>query len=161
MERYHPRRKKNEIMGDEEKLALLARGKFVTLALCRGDEPYIVTLSYGLDREPMRLYFHCANKGDKLDFIAANGKACATLIKDNGYLHGRCDHDYESLVLRGTLRVVDELDEKKHGLLVLLKHLEEDPDPILARNIKDDASYGAVTIVRFDIDSIIGKKYVG
>ena len=161
MERYHPRRARNEILSDDEKLALLRGGDHVTLALCADDEPYIVTLSYGLDEANRRLYFHCANEGDKLEFIRRNGRACATLIKDNGYLETRCDHDYESLVIRGPIVVVDDLDEKKRALRVLLEHLERDPEPIFERNIKDDRSYDGVTILRLDMESIVGKKYLG
>lgn len=161
MEQYHPRRKRNEILDEAEKRALLERGKYVTIALCRGDEPYIVTLSYGLDRESGSLYFHCANMGRKLDFIRGNPRACATLIKDNGYLETRCDHDYETLVLRGRLEIVSDLAEKKRGLKVLLEHLENDPKPIFERNIKDDRSYDGVTILRLTPESVIGKKYVG
>lgn len=159
-DRYHPKRRRNEIVGEDEKTALLKWGKYVTLALCAGDEPYIVTMSYGLDEAASCLYFHCANKGDKLDFIRGNPRACATLIRDNGYLPTKCDHDYESLILRGAISIVESLEEKKHGLQVLLDHLEADPRPIFERNIKGDHSYGGVTILKLSIESVIGKKYI-
>jgi hypothetical protein len=140
--------------------SLVRSGKYATVGLCRGDEPYVVTLSFGLDAAANRLYFHCANEGEKLDFIAANPRACATVIKDSGYLDGRCDHDYASVVIRGKMRIVRDLEEKKHGLLVMLDHLEKDPAPILARNIKNDASYDTVTILSLDVESMIGKKHI-
>lgn len=161
MEQYHPKRKRNEILAEDEKSELLRNGDHVTIALCAGDVPYIVTMSYGYDPESDSLYFHCANRGDKLDFIRKNPNACATLIKDNGYLKTKCDHDYASLIIRGSLGVVTDLAEKKHGLQVLLDHLEEDPRPIFERNIKGDASYDGVTILRLKMDSVIGKKYIG
>ena len=161
MEQYHPRRKKNEILDESAMRALLKWGNHLTIALCKENIPYIVTMSYGYDVENNCLYFHCANKGDKLDFIAKNPKACATLIKDNGYLATRCDHDYESLVIRGKIAVIDDLTEKKHGLNVLLNHLEKAPEPIFERNIKSDKSFDAVTILKLSIETIIGKKYLG
>lgn len=161
MEQYHPRRKRNEILGEDEKLALLKAANHLTVALCDNDVPYIVTMSYGFDGEHAALYFHCANKGDKLDYIRRNSRACATVIKDNGYLDAKCDHDYETLVIRGTMLVVDDIAEKKHALQIILNHLEKDPLPIFERNIKDDHSYDGVTILRMQIESIIGKKYVG
>ncbi|HUW70526.1 MAG TPA: pyridoxamine 5'-phosphate oxidase family protein [bacterium] len=161
MDQYHPKRKRNEILEDDAKQALLGWGNHITLALCDNNIPYIVTMSYGYDAARNALYFHCANKGDKLDFIRRNPAVCATLIRDNGYLETKCDHDYESLVIRGKMSIVDELHEKKHGLQVLLDHLENDPQPIFERNIKSDRSYDAVTILRLDMDAIIGKKYIG
>lgn len=161
MHDYHPKRKRNEILDEQDKGVLLKNGKFLTLALCKDDEPYIVSLSYGYDQNNNCLYFHCANQGHKLDFIRVNPKTCATLIRDNGYLEARCDHNYESLVIRGRLSIVEALEEKRHGLQVLLEHLEKDPAPILARNIKNDGSYNAVTILRLELEHVIGKKYQG
>lgn len=158
---YHPKRVRNEILDQAEITRLLRNGNHATLALSSDDVPYIVTMSYGFDEPGSRLYFHCANKGDKLDYIRKNGKTCATIIEDRGYLKAKCDHDYASLVIRGTVSVVDGLEEKKHALQVLLNHLEEDPAPILERNIKGDASYDGVTILRLSMESVIGKKYIG
>lgn len=160
MEQYHPKRKRNEILEESEKKGLLERGNHMTLALCDDNRPYVVTMSYGFDAGQGRLYFHCANKGDKLDFIKRNPAVCGTIINDKGYIETKCDHDYESLVIRGSMHIVDDLEEKKHGLQVLLHHLEKDPGPIFARNIKDDKSYDGVTILRLNMESVIGKKYI-
>jgi len=54
--------------------------------------------------------------------------------------------------------LVEELSEKKHGLEVLLHHLERDPDPIRARDIKNDESYAKAGMIRLDILSMTGKK---
>jgi len=158
---YHPKRVRNEIIDQHEIIEMVKRGNHITLALCQHDIPYIVTMSYGFDEQKHCLYFHCANKGDKLDFIRANNNVCATIIEDRGYVKTKCDHDYASLILRGKIYVVDELEEKKHGLRILLNHLEEDPQPIFERNIKNDGSYHKATFLRFDIESMIGKKYIG
>lgn len=157
---YHPRRVRNEILDGTEIRNILTSGNHITLSLCHEDTPYIVTMSYGYDIERKCLYFHCANRGEKLDYIKANGKVCATIIKDNGYLKSKCDHDYASLIIRGKIYIVEELEEKKHGLQILLNHLENDPVPIFERNIADDSSYGKVTLLRLDVESIIGKKNI-
>ena len=161
MDQYHPRRKRNEILSEEDKKALLRWGNHLSIALCDNNIPYVVTMSYGYDSGRNALYFHCANKGDKLDFIRKNPEVCATLVKDNGYLATKCDHDYESLVIRGKLWIIENLEEKKHALMVLLNHLEQDPEPIFARNIKNDKSYDSVTMLKLEMESVIGKKYIG
>jgi nitroimidazol reductase NimA-like FMN-containing flavoprotein (pyridoxamine 5'-phosphate oxidase superfamily) len=158
---YHPKRVRNEILDKLEIESLLKQGNHITLALCDNDIPYIVTMSYGYDPTRNNLYFHCANKGDKIDYIKKNSNVIGTIIKDNGYLKTKCDHDYKSLVIRGKINIVDSLKEKKHGLQILLNHLEEEPKPIFERNIKNDESYDKVTILRLAIESIIGKKYIG
>jgi nitroimidazol reductase NimA-like FMN-containing flavoprotein (pyridoxamine 5'-phosphate oxidase superfamily) len=158
MERYHLRRADREITGEEDLRQILVAGKYAIIAMARKDEPYIVTLSYGYDEPRACLYFHCALKGQKLDFLRDNKKVCATIIADGGYLPGSCEHLFSSLVIRGEMEAVAELGEKKHGLEVLLGHLEKDPDPIRARNIKDDTSYDKVSILRLRIGDITGKS---
>ncbi len=161
MDKYHPKRKRNEIINENEIEYLLKSANHITIALCKNNNPYIVTLSYGYDSENKCLYFHCANKGDKLDYIKDNKNVCATIIKDNGYLETKCDHNYESLIIRGSMSIVNDILEKKHGLKILLNHLEKDPKPIFDRNIKNDSSYNKVTILKLNMDLIIGKKYIG
>jgi nitroimidazol reductase NimA-like FMN-containing flavoprotein (pyridoxamine 5'-phosphate oxidase superfamily) len=161
MDQYHPRRKRNEIINGDDKIALLKIGNHVTIAMCDNNIPYIVTMSYGFDHASNCLYLHSANKGDKLDFISKNPEVCATLVKDNGYLETKCDHDYETLVIRGKMRIVNELMEKKHGLQIILDHLEKDPKPIFERNIKDDRSYDGVTVLKLSMEVVVGKKYIG
>ncbi len=161
MHAQHPRRKEKEIVDGNEINRILKAGKYIVIALAHENIPYIVTLSYGFDAAQNYLYFHAANTGAKLDFIQHNAAACGTIIEDRGYLTGQCDHNYASLVIRGQIRQVETLDEKKHGLNVLLNHLEPNPKPILERNIQDDSSYQKVTILRFEIESISGKEYKG
>jgi nitroimidazol reductase NimA-like FMN-containing flavoprotein (pyridoxamine 5'-phosphate oxidase superfamily) len=158
---YHPKRVRNEILDSNEIEDIILCSNHITLALCSNDVPYIVTMSYGYDRDRKYLYFHCAKKGDKLDYIEKNENGCGTIIIDNGYLKKQCDHNYKSLVIRGKINKVEDLEEKKHGLQILLNHLEEDPKPIFERNIKNDESYGKVTILRLSMESVIGKKYIG
>ncbi len=159
MSSFHPRRTDREIEAKDEIGSIMKHGKYAVIGMSRKDEPYVVTLSYGYDEQNGRLYFHCAPKGMKLDFIAENPYVCATVIEDRGYVEENCEHLFSSLVIRGKMRDVKELTEKKHGLDVLLHHLEDDPATIKERNIKDDSSYDKVVILSLDITSIVGKHY--
>jgi len=154
---HHPRRKDKEILDREEIVRILTEGKYAVIGMANGDDPYIVTLSYGYDAELDRLYFHCATKGEKLERIARNPKVCATIIEDRGYLHGKCSHAYATLIIRGAMELVADLEEKKRALIVMLNHLEKEPAPILARNIKNDASYDTVTILKLELSDVSGK----
>ena len=89
-----------EIIDTNEIENIIKKSNHITLALCDNNISYIVTMSYGYDINKKYLYFHCANKGDKLDYIKKNSNVIGTIIKDNGYLKTRCDHDYESLIIR-------------------------------------------------------------
>ncbi len=147
-----------EIRNRKELIEIIKKGKFTSIAMCRNDEPYIVTLSYGYDENKNSLYFHSALKGLKLDIIHKNPMVCATVIEDRGYVPDQCEQHYRSVVFWGKMYVVEKLDEKKYGLDILLNHLEKDPKPIKKRNVQDDSKYDKVTILRLDIEEITGKK---
>ena len=83
-------KKKLEIVDKKGIDGILSSGKFLTLSLCRDNEPYIVTLSYGYDKDKKEVYFHCARRGLKLDFIKDNPEVCGTVVEDLGYLDGKC-----------------------------------------------------------------------
>jgi len=151
------RKSEREITELTEKIDILIKGKYATISLCRDDEPYLVTLSYGYDKNENALYFHAALDGIKLDFIKANPNACGTVIEDHGYVVDQCEQNFRSLVFFGMMSIVDDLDEKKHGLNILLEHLEGEPEPIKKRNVPDDKSYKKVAILKLKITEMTGK----
>ena len=158
MARGHMNRS-DKAIADQDVLAdILKLGKYVTIAMCRENEPYLVTMNYGYDTEKHALYFHCAQKGLKLDFIRANPKVCATVIEDRGYKTGECDHAFRSVVFWGTMHLVEDLKEKKRAIDVLLDHLEEQPDQIRQKSLKSDDVYREVGILRLDINEMTGKQ---
>jgi nitroimidazol reductase NimA-like FMN-containing flavoprotein (pyridoxamine 5'-phosphate oxidase superfamily) len=71
MKQYHLHNRPNRELKQESDInAIIKNGKFAVISMCRDNEPYIVTLSYGYDLEKKTLYFHCAQKGLKLDFTS-------------------------------------------------------------------------------------------
>jgi nitroimidazol reductase NimA-like FMN-containing flavoprotein (pyridoxamine 5'-phosphate oxidase superfamily) len=158
MGKYHMTKQEREITDENELLEILAHGKFAVVAMCRENEPYIVSLSYGYDPGANNCYFHTANEGLKLDFIRKNPYVCATVIDDRGYQKNECAHAYRSVVLFGRMTVVSGLEEKKHGMEVLFSQLEEDPQPIRDRALKSDEAYGRFTVLKLEISEISGKK---
>jgi nitroimidazol reductase NimA-like FMN-containing flavoprotein (pyridoxamine 5'-phosphate oxidase superfamily) len=158
MPRYHARRTDREITEPEALASVLRRGRYATLALCQGGTPYIVTLSYGFDEPGRALYFHVARSGRKLDALAADPRVCATVVIDGGYEQGACKHHYESVVIEGRATIVTGLEEARHGMEVLVGHLEVDPAPVWERNgLTGDEAYRPVQILRLDIDEMTGK----
>lgn len=151
-------KKEREITDPARMRSILKKGKYAVIALCREGKPYVVTLSYGYDEVRSALYFHTALQGLKLDIIKANPGACATVIIDRGYLMGECSHGYRSVVMNGTMSVVKSLGEKKHGMDVLLLHLEENPEAVRRRSLMDDKAYERTCILRLDIKGMTGKS---
>ncbi len=158
MLKYHMNRKEKEMIDQGVLNEILKQGKYVMIAMCRENESYIVTLNYGYDDIKNALYFHCSLKGLKLDFINRNPAVCATVIEDRGYKIGDCSQAYRSVVFWGKMHIIDDLDEKKHGINILLNHLEDNPDEVKSRSLKSDDVYKDVGILKLDITEITGKQ---
>jgi nitroimidazol reductase NimA-like FMN-containing flavoprotein (pyridoxamine 5'-phosphate oxidase superfamily) len=151
------RRIEKEISNQKEIIEILKDGKFVIISMCRNNEPYIVTLSYGYDEIKNAIYIHCAKEGQKIDFLNSNPFICGTIIEDNGYEES-CGQKYRSVVFRGKIVIVEELKEKKYGFEILLKQLEKDPNIIKEKFLKKDETYENSGMLRIDINEISGKE---
>jgi nitroimidazol reductase NimA-like FMN-containing flavoprotein (pyridoxamine 5'-phosphate oxidase superfamily) len=156
--KYHMRRKEKEVSDQRELIRVLAEGKYTTVAMCRENEPYLVTLSYGYDAAERALYFHCAQEGQKIGFIKTNPEICGTVIEDRGYRMGECEQGYCSVVYRGRMSIVDDADAKKHGLDILLNHLEDDPSPLRARYFHNEEALKKVCVLKLSISEVTGKE---
>ncbi len=157
---YHMRRTDREINDWEAIEDVIRRGKFLTLSLARDNEPYGVTLNYGYERATKSLFFHCALVGLKTEFVLANSFACASIIEDNGYQLGLCEHKYRSVVIRGKIEIVETDAAKIHGLEVMLDHLEENPT-VKKENMPTEAELDKVAIWTMTIDEFSGKQMYG
>jgi uncharacterized protein len=139
---------------------ILASAKYATVALADGDAPYLVTLSCGYDPAERRLCFHVAPKGRKLDIIAKNPRGGATVVADLGYKVGECAHPYESVVMTGRLRLLEDPEEVRAAMRTLIGQLEsaDDEAVIWERNSLDTAE-GLVRfrMLVFDIEDLSAK----
>jgi len=158
-EPYHMRRTDREITDPAHVERILAAGRYATFALVDRGAPYVVTLSYGYDCEHGRLYFHVAHEGHKLDVIARDPEACGTVVLDGGYTHGECEHPYESVVMRGSMRVVTDDAEKLHAIHTLVGHLERDPQAYWdSRGWQLEQRLSGFSAVCFEIRSVTAKQ---
>lgn len=156
---HHLRRTDREITDPEHIERILSRGRYAVFALVDGTEPYIVTLSYGYDPPARALYAHVALEGHKLDVIARNPAACGTIVVDHGYNQGECEHPYESVVMRGKMRLVEDPEEKLHAIQTLVEHLEEAPETYWeSRSWRLEQRMDGFSALCFEIDSMTAKQ---
>ena len=151
------RRVEKEISDMETLIEILKGGKYTVISMCKENEVYLVTLSYGYDESKNALYFHCAKEGQKIEFIKSNPFVCGTVIEDNGYKDG-CSQAYRSVVFRGKMVILEDIHEKKIGCDVLLNQLENDPTTTKNKFFKKDETYENLRMLRLDIKEISGKE---
>ena len=151
------RRKEKAIESTDEMKKIIQLAEHITIAMCKNNEPYLVTLSHGYDPDKNCIYFHCAREGKKIDILNANNVVWGQALIDKGYVQGKCDHLYATTQFVGTVSFIDSFDEKKEALLNMIKKLEENPDEVAKKQLTEK-SVSRVTIGRIDIEAMSGKE---
>jgi len=154
---YHVRNSERAIDSEEEMSGILARGRHMTLAMCKDGHPYLVSLNYSFDRDKMRLYFHCAGEGRKLECIKSNPEVWGQVLEDLGYLPGKCDYGYRTVMFWGRAVTIEDLSEKQRALVMMIDSLEPNPAEVKTRLIKEER-LREVTVVRISVEGMTGKQ---
>ncbi|MBN2390618.1 MAG: pyridoxamine 5'-phosphate oxidase family protein, partial [Anaerolineae bacterium] len=156
MQVYHLRRSEKAITDFTEMWAIIAGQKFVTLALCKDNIPYLATVNYGYDQAVGCLYFHCAGEGKKMDYLQANSTVWGQIVEDNGYLDGKCDHAFRSVQFQGHVTFVEDIEEKRRTLFLMIDRLESNPEAVKAKLVTPKA-LEKVMIGKIHIETMTGK----
>ena len=113
---------------DEAKIReILDTAKVLHLGLAVDNEPYVVPMNYGycLEEGKLTLYLHSAVQGKKLDMIRANSRVFFELDCDRMPFEGKvpCQYGlvYSSIMGRGTACIVEDVEEKKQAMTLLMK----------------------------------------
>ena len=106
---------------------ILDTGKVLHLGLAVDNEPYVVPMNYGyaLEDEKLTVYLHSAVQGKKLDMIRANPNVFFEIDCDLMPFEGRvpCQYGlvYSSVMGRGKATIVEDVEEKKRAMSILMK----------------------------------------
>jgi len=148
------RRKELEMTDRAEVEAIIAEATVCRLAMCDGDRPYVVPLSFGYRDDT--LYFHCATEGKKLGILAKNNKVCFEM--DVGQEIKRGDHPcefgvkYRSVIGFGAASIIDDPSEKAAALDIVVEHYAASPEEY------PEALLNVMKVIKVEIDSMTGKK---
>ena len=153
---FHVRRKDREITDPDALKQVLKTTKYVTIALCMNNEPYLVSLSHGYDETRNCLYFHCADEGRKIVYLNANNKVWGQAVLDYG-VTDECDYAYKSVHFKGTISLITDSKEKQHAMEVLVRQLSDTPDEKLAK-IKTE-KLAKTTMGKINITYTSGKQH--
>lgn len=153
----HMRRRDKEVTDHAELVKPLKEADYVTLALYRDNVPYIATLSHGYDEANNRIYFHCAREGKKVDILRDNPVVWGQALIDGGYQQGSCDHLYHTTQFKGIVSFVEDYEEKRRALEIMVKQLDDKPGDIIESQVKP-GSVSKVHVGRIDVVEMTRKK---
>lgn len=151
-------RRELQITDINEIISILDKSKIVHLGLVDGDEAYVVPMNYGyiMEGEKLTIYLHGATKGRKIDLMKANPKVFFEMECDLQPFEGKtaCHYgiSYASVMGRGLAEIVEDAEEKKKGLSVLMK-TQTGQD--FAFN---DKMAAVVAVIRIDVTEYTAKK---
>ena len=151
------RRKEKEIISEDVIINILKNTRYVTIAMCTQNMPYLVTVTHGYDSKKNVLYFHCSKEGKKIDILNENNVVWGQAILDKGYIMGKCDQLFATAQFMGNVAFIDDISEKKHALETMIKQQETSPEEVIKKQITKD-SLKKVHIGRIDISYLSGKK---
>lgn len=120
-------RRERQIFDIDKIIEILDKSKVLHLGMVDGDEPYVVPMNYGYEFNDDKLivYLHCARRGRKIDLMRTNPKVFFELECDITPFEGEiaCKYGitYASVMGRGVAEILEDPQEKCHGLNVLMK----------------------------------------
>jgi hypothetical protein len=156
-EKYHLRHPEKAIEDEKEINEVISGTKFMTIAMCRDNEPYIASLNFAYDPVRKSLYFHCSPSGKKVDYLRANPSVWGIIVEDNGYVQGACDHSYRSVQFRGRARFLTGGEEKVEALSLLIDRLDAEPEKMKKRLLVPGRT-DKVAVCRIEVDYFTGKR---
>ena len=136
---------------------ILDTGKVLRLGLAVNNEPYIVPMNYGycLEEGKLTFYLHSAVRGKKLDMLRENPRVFVELDCDQVPFEGEkpCQYglSYSSVMGRGVARIVEDTEEKKQAMTMLMK-TQTGKDFVF-----DDRLVSIVAVIRVDVEEYTAK----
>ncbi len=148
------RLKEREITDNAEIEKIIKGASICRIGLVDNDEPYIVPVCFGYEKNA--LYFHGALAGRKVKLIRKNNRVCFEMETGVAIVGGDepCGWTakYRSVIGVGRACILQGDEEKAHGLKVIMRQYSE-KDFNFPKERLD-----SVLVVRIDVESITGKK---
>ena len=150
-------KRERQITDEKQILEILDKGKVLHLGLAVDNEPYVVPMNYGYtyDAGKLVIYLHSAVRGKKIDMIQKNPKVFFEIDCDLMPFEGvkPCQYGmvYSSVMGKGTARIVEDVEEKKQAMTILMKTQT-------GKDFTFDAPLvSIVKVIRIDVDAYTAK----
>lgn len=154
---FREMRRKKQILFQEDSIAVLNRGTSGVLAVYGDDGyPYAVPLSYVY--HDSKIYFHCAQKGHKLDAIVRNSKVSFCVIDADQVVPQKYTTYFRSVIIFGRARILEDEREKRSVLETLAAKYS--PDDEQGRLQEIDKLFHQTCLVEIEIDHMTGKEAI-
>lgn len=151
---FREMRRKNCVISTETAEKILREGDYGVLALS-GDDGYgyAVPINYATDGN--KIYFHSANVGHKIDSVARNEKVSFCVVDRHEIVAEEFTTYFSSAIAFGRIKVVEDRDEKIHGLELLADKFCTSASG--EQRERELARVNALTVLVLEIEHLTGK----
>jgi len=148
------RRKEKEIIQVSEVETVVQRALVCRLGMSDNGMPYVIPLCFGYrDRT---VYIHSAREGRKIDILRKNPNVCIEFGADTEIIEAEnaCEWGirYRSVIGFGTASFLEDEDEKRQALEVIMAHYSDKPPQFAEKALRHTA------IIKVDISEMTGKQ---
>lgn len=148
-------RRKEKLMSDEDAIKVLTEAEYGTLAtIGENGYPYSVPLNYAYTEGV--IYFHSAPTGNKIVNITTNNKTSFSVVSYCKLLTDRFDTEYDSVIVFGNARVIQDEPEKRRALTALIDKYSADYREQGIAYI--DRAINGVIVCKLEITHMTGKR---
>jgi len=150
-------KRETQVIDENQIKTILDTAKVLNLGLAVDNMPYVAPMNYGYTMEngKLVLYLHSAVKGNKLDMIRKNPNVYFSLDCDHKPFEGEkpCQYGlaYSAVMGRGTAVIVEDVEEKKQAMSILMK-TQTGKDFSF-----DDRLVSIVSVIRIDVSEYKAK----
>jgi nitroimidazol reductase NimA-like FMN-containing flavoprotein (pyridoxamine 5'-phosphate oxidase superfamily) len=148
------RRNDKEIHDRDAVEAIIRDSLVCRLALSDENRPYVVPLCFGY--RDNALYFHSSPEGKKIEILRKNGNVCFEFDIDQEVVQDekpcKWTMNYRSVIGFGKGSLVENLEEKKKGLDVIMQQYSGRSYEYLQPEIEN------IVIIKVEIESMTGKE---
>lgn len=149
------RRNDKEIRDQQIIEEILTQSDICHIAMMDGDKPYIIPVNYGYSNGA--IYIHGAHEGKKIELLRKNNHVCFEIEYKSEIIKGAtsCGWStrYRSLIGYGTVDIIEETDQKKPGMDIIMQHYGK-----IENNEYPESQLQLIVILKLTIDQVTGKQ---
>ena len=154
------RRQDRMVTNIDEIKGILSSTRIIHLGMMDGDYPYVVPLHFGYEivDDILYIYVHGYHAGKKFNLIQENPHVFIEIdgndeaLVSGGDIPCKYSSVYSSVMGRGEATYLERVDEKDHGLQVLMKHQTSREFPFT------DAMVNSVGVVQIKVVDYTAKR---
>lgn len=149
------RRNDKEISDKDVIYQIMQKERVCRIGLSDGTIPYVLPVNYGFTEN--KLYFHSSRNGKKIDILKKNNNICFEIDTDIAIIKSglacKWGMQYKSVIGFGTASFIEEAEEKKRVLEIIMRHYEPN-----GRFSFSERALEEVILIEVTINEITGKQ---